>query len=171
MIIDSPSIIQLALGTDRRLPESGDAQVIIPNTLLPCVDVMQVTRSLPNASTPIGESSLTESQRINNNQAASQDVLITIPPGLYILECFLSSLANALSTLTAADTGVRITLDFGSSIVTLLGLYQALNAAAQVGGTYTVLLPVQAQLIHRVQITPVGQTILSRASVNVRRIL
>lgn len=171
MIIDNALIIQLAQGTDRRIPQQGDAQVNLPNTIYPSVEIMQTTRSLPSAATPIQESSITESQRVNNNQAASQDVLITFPPGLYILEVHISSICNLMSPLTVADTGVRITLDFGSSSVTLLGLYQALNSVQHFAMTYKVLLPVQAQLIHRVQVTPLGQTILSRASANVRRIL
>jgi len=172
VIIDSPSIIQLALGTDRRVPEQGDAQVVLPSTLVPTVELMQTTREVPNAGIAMLESACRDNgQRTNNNQAASADTLITLPPGRYRLECFLMAIGNVVQTFTAADVGVRITIDFGNTSTTLLGAFIGAGMPQHAYGSFEVLMPVQFTLVHRVMITPVGQTIISRCTVNAVRIL
>lgn len=172
MIIDSPLLLALALGTDRRVPQEGDAQVILPNTLFPIVPVMQPTREVPSAGVAVQESACRDNGfRTNNNQAASADTLITLPPGLYFLDLSLQAMGAVNQPLTVADTGVRITMDFGNTSTTLLGVCIGGGVPVHESLTVQVLMATQFILVHRVNVTAVGQTILSRCTVNARRIL
>jgi hypothetical protein len=171
MIVDTPSIIQVALGTDRRIPEQGDAQVNLPNTLLSTLQLMQITRELASSATPVTESVQTSSTRQNNNQAATADTLVTCPPGFYVIDANLAAISNLMSTLAAGDDGVRLLMEYGTTTFTIIDLYVAANAAYYASTSIQVLMPVQFTIVHRVMVTPVGQTIKSRAGVNIRRIL
>jgi hypothetical protein len=132
---------------------------------------MQTTREISNVADPIEESGLRDSTRTNNNQAATADILLTLSPGLYLLEVSIQAFAAIAQPVTAADTGARITIEFGNTQASIVGVFFGALSSQTAFARIHVLIPVQFTLVHRVAVTAVAQTVISRSFVNAARLL
>ena len=86
MIIDTSIITQLALGVDRRIPEIGDIQTIIPNVIQPTLEPLSPHVFDPGTSinnvTSVGKSSI----NTFNNSAGSSFAFVRLAKGLWRLD-------------------------------------------------------------------------------------
>lgn len=174
MIVDTPITVDLALGTERRVIDQGDAQVLIPPSVQPVALFLLPTLTSPPATVPMETSAIRSNTRSNTNQAASSDVLLQLAAGFWELEIWLDSTANFTHGFVAGtDTGVRITLETLAALTLhpLIQRYVVQNFSAHDYTRLRVLLREPLELVHRVQVTGVGQSILSAAVVNAIRIL
>jgi len=170
VIIDGPITFDLTMGADRRIPQDGDAQTQVPPIVNPVVLALKPTKFSNGGQSVISSSTLIDLSLVRNNQAAVNQPIHTLVPGLWELECSLTTqfdYAGAVGTLN----GVAIMLR--SVTGTQCRILQRLAAI----GTFVdynrlrLLLVENVILSLDVGITGVGDHQDSRASINAIRIL
>lgn len=114
MIIDSPSLQAIAVGAGRVIPNSGDAQVIIPSTIVPVLQVMQPTSVFTSSNGNSGGSNFTSVNTSRNNQVGGTLSLQNVSKGLYEVECMMSVIFDYTLAVSALR-GVEIRFFIGSS--------------------------------------------------------
>jgi hypothetical protein len=120
LIIDSPILLSLPLGVDRIVPQQGDAQVEIPSTITPVIDVMLPTDVVSNNAVVFNNSFVLQSELNLTGVGAGTTVLITLARGYYNLKI------NGWSSYYFAAAGPLkswwLTLDYqGFSIILISG--------------------------------------------------
>lgn len=170
MIVNSPLPYDLTLGHEGRQPQDGDNQLIVPNTVLPAVLAIQPTRVLGNPAVSNEQSLIAEISRFNVNQAASNDLIMTLPPGLFELEYWMSISSDFTVVPAAGVEGARILLVHGASTFALISRFFAVGSFYDYGRA-RFLFQTTTSLEARVGVTLVAQNVRSRFTVNAIRIL
>lgn len=92
MIVDNPIITDLALGVDRRIPQAGDAQLIVPATAIPTLPLTGISKLVGQG--PIGviaTSAIGSNSRFQPPSTAENNQnLFTLPKGYWRLQCTVS---------------------------------------------------------------------------------
>jgi len=171
MIVDSPLVIELARGQEKRIIEAGDAQLIVPPVLNTSMELVQPTLFNPGALTAVRVGSMSEVSTTRTNQAAASTTFMTLQPGVYNLQLFLSARFN-YSTLPNATPDVSIRLvNAGGSIVRVLGFHAANGISAALPVQLEVNLIDVTTVELRTELNGVGQTLDALAMCNaVRRL-
>jgi len=92
VIVDGPITYDLTVGADRRITESGDAQTVVPPTVLPAALVLKPTQFILQPANPtVRDSTQIEFQISRNNQGNATSNVITLAPGIWELELSLST--------------------------------------------------------------------------------
>jgi hypothetical protein len=91
VIVDSPLLAGLTLGSGRAVPEQGDSQVTVPPTIIPVTQAC--TPHVFYASTHSADqtSTFTEITQNLTNQAQTEVNIATLPKGLYLLQMNMAS--------------------------------------------------------------------------------
>jgi len=171
MIVDSPLVIEQARGQDKRIIEAGDAQLSLPPVLHSTMELVQPTLFTPGALTVVRVGSMTHITTSRTNQAAASTVFMTLQPGIYNIQLFLSCRFN-YTTLPNATPDVSIRLvNAGGSIVTPLAFYAATGMSPALPVQLEVNLIDQTTVELRTELNGVGQTVDALAYCNaVRRL-
>lgn len=171
MIIDTPIIPDLARGTERTIPQDGDAQVLLPAMLQPVVDSL-LPHTIAVANTVTQRRSATANfQFTRTNLASLAAVVMILPPGLYDVNCH-AALRTNYTLIGSAIPDFRIHLiEAGVSRFDML-LFLSTVGANQILNTQNRLLLVSSSIIEFfINATGVGQTMDCNGSVNAVRIL
>ncbi len=106
MIIDGVNVLDLAIGTDRRIPEEGDTSLRIPSSILPVL-LNAKRHTVPALSTDVMDVSfITENSQSLNNQGTTSSVCVSLARGLWELELILVSqfdFASAVAGFKMSD--------------------------------------------------------------------
>jgi len=117
MIVDTPLLSGIAIGTDRVVPQEGDAQVVIPSSIQPIIFPIQPHFNiLPPAVDVQRGSVLTFLSATKLNVAAAIDTVITLAKGLWTIEVNLCARANFTSNVLSDVTTVRLFVPIGGAI-------------------------------------------------------
>jgi hypothetical protein len=119
MIIDSPSVTEIGLGTDRRIPQPGDNQVVIPPMILPTIRPLQPVQFSATSDLPNRVSFITDFLFNDNNAAQQDDDIVTLAPGYWLLDVQLSCTVSFAGTPTGTRP-VQVTISFGGYTAELL---------------------------------------------------
>jgi hypothetical protein len=171
LIIDGPITYDLTVGSDRRIPQDGDAQIQVPPSVLPVVLALRKTTFKNSFGNAVPVSSLLVQADVSRvNQAALTQTLTTLAVGLWELELTLATQFNYLSAVgTLNGAHIQLVDAVGTTI-------RLLSRFANVG-TFTdfnrvrLLFDQQATLNLEANLTGVGQNLDARACVNCIRIL
>lgn len=170
MIVDAPITTDLTVGQDRRIPQDGDTQTIIPATVLPCVLSLKPMSPNPLASTPNLESAYrSTSVAIAPSSAAADVDIMTLAPGLYELELNMASWFDFTKT-GAADSFCGIYLIYLNVNMLLLYRY-ATTGSFNDYNRLRLLLKAQGTIGRRNGATAVAQNITFTTMINAIRIL
>jgi len=171
VIVDSPIIPDLCRGTDRTIPQDGDAQVLVPPMIQPIIDTM-LPHHFTIANNILAERSATGNfQFTRTNLGSLSGVVIMLPPGVFDITCHVAARSN-YTGLPSAVPDFRIHFIEGG-----VSRYDMLLLFATVGMNHIVsshnrLLSLGNGIVEWfVNTTGVGQTIDVNGSVNVVRIL
>lgn len=169
MIIDSAVTYDLTIGQSGRRPTPDDAQVVVPPIISPVALTLMPHLDNVADTVELNASAFYHTQVSRTNQAAIQQIIATLAPGLYELELSLSTFSS-FSTAVGAFVGTAILLTFGT-------FQKAVLKRLAAGGSFTdynrlrVLLRQDATLALEIGVTGVGQSLDGSAHVNVIRIL
>jgi hypothetical protein len=92
VIVDGQFTYDLTLGQDRRISQDGDAQTVIPNTILPVALVARPTRILSASANTQTSSFMISINYARTNQGSGTDLIAVITPGLWEFELLLMTL-------------------------------------------------------------------------------
>lgn len=169
MIVDQGLTFDLTIGTTKRIPQDGDAQVVVPPMVMPIALMIQPTRVASSAalqvSSHIAESLITRAA----SQATSPNTMTTLSPGLWELEMTLANWFD-FQNVQGAFTRTTLELIYQGFTITLLSRFAA-------PGSFTdfqrlrLLLTSNADLVHRAPGTLALQTLDTEATLNAIRIL
>jgi hypothetical protein len=95
MIIDGPNTVDLAVGTDRRLPQEGDAQLLVPPLLMPVLQNLKPHRITFAGTVRHSDSVLRSFFSHNGGGGNVTSTILTLSKGLYELEFSLASVFTA----------------------------------------------------------------------------
>jgi hypothetical protein len=171
VILNQAMVYDLTQGAPRRLPESDDTDMHVPNTIMPVVLALQTHKFFATGSVAVLQGSAFVSQDVSRlNQAAVSVALLTLGIGLWELELNLTTqfdYVGAVGTLNGAKISSS---DAQGTTVNLISRLAAI-------GTFTdfnrmrFLLNQTCTLNLDVSITGAAQHLDARASVNCIRIL
>lgn len=171
MIIDSPILTAIAVGAGRVIPEVGDAQVQVPSTVIPILQVMQPTNYFLSSNGNDAGSNITTLTLARNNQAAIASQLQLLPKGLYDIEVMLSSSFNFTPAgVPSLGASIRFGLGASANRGTLLAHYAAIGVQSS-SMRYRMLLLETIVFDLLVMITGAAENIGATATVNAVRIL
>lgn len=170
MIIDLPLVPDLALGTDRNIPQVGDNQVFLPASIQPIVGIITPHTVAAPSTTNQPQSCTHQSLASRTNQAATLTTTIFIlPPGLFTFSVFASMRSNY--TLIGSGTpDVRIhVIEAGLSLYNLLSLWATVGANITQQTHNRLLMRSQSIVELFINSNGVGQTIDVGVAINVQR--
>lgn len=169
MIIDSPTIVDLALGTDRRVLEPGDTQLRLPGAVQPVIQLMKPLRTVRDTTTVQTESAFVHVSQLRVNQAALSSNIMVLAKGLWRLQVQLVSKFN---WAVAAGTlgGVKVEMVYNGDTNSLL-MHVATVGTFNSKAEYDYLLIENATLQITTDITGVSQNSDARVTVNAVRVL
>lgn len=127
MIVDSPLLVRLPLGTDRIIPEQGDAQVHIPSSIQPVVVPVQESTIQGNGITA-GTSVIVGFANQKTNVAGAAAVLAFLNKGLWEIDLSVgvhTDFAYPEANLGIPDLAILITDSSNGQI--LMGFYAAVG--------------------------------------------
>jgi len=130
MIIDGPNTIDLAVGTDRRIPEGGDAQLQIPPILLPVLLNLKPHNPSPTATTSVFEGSalLRDVQTANPpSTGATAANLMLLDAGVWELEMTMSSWFDYGGTAPAV-VGAQLRISYQAVVINLMLRFAAVGS-------------------------------------------
>jgi hypothetical protein len=171
MIVDTPFTFDMTVGQERRIPQDGDNQLLIPPTLNGVFLGLRPT-SIGGAqgAVPIRESFLVQQDLFRNNQAAVSQLLLTLPAGLFELEMTLSTQFDYAGAVGTANGATIQLTDALGNIVRMLSRFAAIGTFVDYNRV-RLLLRAASSLNLDVSITTVAQHLDVRAAVNAIRIL
>lgn len=171
MIVDSGLNIGLAVGQDRRLMQEGDAQVVIPPTILPVVLALQPLAAMPGQNdTPVTSFLYHREFSTPQNTGAAETRICILSKGLWELELSIASWFN-YAMILATPSFVSFTLDYqGTNLITLLKRY-ATSGSFTDYNRLRILLQSDADINAENPVTGVGQNCVSDFTLNAIRIL
>lgn len=172
MIVDGPITVDLTQGQDRRIPQDGDTQTVVPPSVSPVVLALRNTNFLTQPANPtIVDSTAWDFFQARLNQAASTNAMVTLAPGLWELEMLLTTSFDYVSAPPQVLAGaVAILASVGGVTTRLISRYPAI-------GTFTdfnrmrVLLRTATLLQSFVPLTGAAQNAAFIIQVNAIRIL
>lgn len=121
MIVDNPFLAGLAVGSDRNVPQAGDAQVIIPSVLQPVIEPLYPLSIVTSVSDSANTSKLTEDENTVLNVAATTFTILSLPKGLYTLQLQLGVRSNF--TTIVMNEAVKLSLLYQGTLITLAYLH------------------------------------------------
>ena len=166
MIIDTPYIIELARGVDRRIMQDGDVQLIVPPVLQVGVELC-LPHQLGLGTGVLAETSATANfnQSKTNGGATNQEIL-RLSPGLYTIALDLSLRANYTTLPNATpDYFVRLILPSLVNAVNLVAAFATVGSNVNFFRTYKFMLKEEHIVQVVVQPNGVGQTLDSALAV------
>lgn len=170
MIIDYGGTIDLAVGTDRRTMEQGDAQVVIPNVVLPIVLNLRPTFIAVNTTTKIEGSILLTFQQTQLASVAGSTLNVqTLAKGLWELEMSLSSLYSYAVTV-AANRSLQAILSYQGQTSTLMTRFPTIGSFVDLA-RFRLLLTSDATIQMIQPTTGVSETFIYHLNANCIRIL
>lgn len=173
MIIDSPGILQLAVGTDKRIPEVGDNQIVLPATILPVITPTQIIRAAQSSTEIQRTSFVASTSDTRTNQAANVLTLCTVEKGLWDFVFTLTTRANYISA--ALVNGADLSWNNGLFSIQLINVLPV--GTATVPDSKVTILPIRMLLGEQITfelrtgLTGVGATMESQLRVIANRIL
>lgn len=169
MIIDSPAVVDIAVGVDRRIMEAGDAQVMLKPEVDLEVPLMKATRTVRSTTTEQQESAFVHLSQTRTNQAALTTTIMTLAKGLWTVQISLSTKFN-WSVAAATLAGVKAEMVYSGDTNTLL-IHWANTLSNHSQMEYSFLLIESAIIQLTTDVTGAAQTSDARCSVNaIRRI-
>lgn len=172
MIVDGPYTFDLTVGADRRIPDTNDAQTVIPPSVSPVVLGLKPTRFFNGFAgvTPLTLSTLIQGDLSRLNQAAISQLVCVLAPGLWELELTLATqfdYAGTVATFNGADISI---VDSGGRVVKLLTRLAAVGTFSDFDRRRILILD-QCNVNLDVSITGAAQHLDARVCVNAIRIL
>jgi len=122
MIIDGPNTIDLAVGTDRRIPQAGDSQLELPPLLMPVLLNLKPHSPSPTVTNALFEGSaiLRDVQTSNPpSSAAAAANLMLLDQGVWELELTMSAWFDYGGTAPAV-VGAQLRISYQSVVINLL---------------------------------------------------
>lgn len=117
MIIDTPLLASIALGTDRVVPQEGDGQVVIPSAIAPVIFPIQPHFNIVPVAVDVQRGSvLTLLTATKLNVVSAIDTVITLAKGLWRIEVNFSVRANFTSLVLSDVTAVRLFFPVGGAV-------------------------------------------------------
>lgn len=173
MIVDQDLTTEIGIGTERRMPQEGDSQLLIPP-----LGSLTIPLQAPSlfGSDPLAvhrKSAVSGGSTSRTNQAAATTIFMTLAPGMYRMTAFLTARANYENTGAGAgqaDVSLRLTNQSGS-VWQFLGLYAHITDPSSVTLNFEVLLIDVTTVAVRTEANGVGQTLDAFFSVCATRIL
>ena len=172
MIIDSPYIVELARGVERRIMQEGDVQLLVPPVLTPILK-FQLPHTFAIGTGILANQSVTASfANTKTNGAATNQEILRLPQGLYTIQVHASLRANYTTIGNAtADWLVRIITPGLTNAFNLINLWAIVGANISEFASYDFMLDETRIIQVVIQPNAVGQTIDSSVNVNaVRRL-
>jgi hypothetical protein len=171
VIIDSPYIIELARGVERRVLEENDAQLLLPSSVQPTVDLISpVTLFGIATGSPANQSAMANANITRTNLGGFSSNLLQLQPGLYDVDVLLSVRFN-FTTIGAASPDVQLRLMSidGQRSQILISIYAAVGYNTERIHRFRFLIQESlfAQLV--LGATGVGQTMDVTCAVNAQR--
>lgn len=172
MIIDGPITFDLTMGSDRRIPQSEDAQTQVPSVVIPVVLALKPTVIDNGGGNLIFTSTVSDvALSVAPSSAASFSAIHILSPGLWELEMAMSSNFNfAMVAGTPGGCGIELQ-DAITGGRTAVIFRSAFSGSAVDGARLRLLLVKQISLRMFFTATAVAQNIDFRAMVNCIRIL
>lgn len=170
MIVDGPNTIDLAVGTDRRVIESSDAQLSLPPVLMPVLLNLKAHIAGPASATVQRQSAMYRSTLTRTNQAGLQQTFATLDKGLWELEITMASLFTAFIAGVGTFIGTALLLSYN-------GIDHPILRRIGFTGSYVdfnrmrILVLSQATLALEVGTTGAGQSSDADVQVNCIRVL
>lgn len=168
MVIDSPLTFGLTVGADRRIPQEGDSQVIVPALVLP-IALMAQPHSALNSSASFQGSGIIDVTSTLTNGAGIATTFMTLAPGLWELEINMASVFNFVGSVGTMN-GAKTQLLY-QTILNDLATLTAQIGSQSIYVRWRLLLVSVATLIHALDTNTVGQTTTSSTTVSAIRIL
>lgn len=169
MIVDGTNNMDLAIGQDRRIPQDGDAQIVIPGTINPVLLTLFPHGLGPGAATILNRSAAYSAQQTRTNQAANLLPFATLAKGLYEFEMQMITAFN-YAAAAASFLGCQLMLGYLGVNVELMRRI-ASNGSFVDYNRMRMLLTAQATLNINTDLTGVGQTADCAVIINVIRVL
>ena len=172
MIVDGVNVMDLALGADRRIVEDGDAQLVIPSTIIPVLLNARPHSPAPTLATTVFQGSVLARDAETINGPAQGDTafnLMLLDRGLWELEYSMASLFD-FTTTPAGPSRNRLRITYQGITLDLLARYAQIGSFNDFGRS-RLLLSSSAQISQVVGFTGAGQNDLVHCSVNAIRIL
>lgn len=167
MIIDSPTIVDMAVGVDRRVIESGDVQVFLKPEVRLTIPILKTTRSVRDSSIVQNESAFLHVSQVRFNQAALTTPIMLLAKGLWTIQMTLTSKFDWAAAAGVLG-GIKAEMVYSGDTNTLLFHIATIGLFVnQV--TYTYLLNEQATLQLTTDITGAAQHSDARVTVNAIR--
>jgi hypothetical protein len=112
MIIDGPITSDLTVGADTRIVQDGDAQIVVPATVLPVVLALRPTRLIPfGGGELVNDSTLVNFFLSRVNLGSATNTVIQLSKGLWELELTMATVFDYLPVPPSTGTSpVEITL-------------------------------------------------------------
>lgn len=167
MIIDTPTVVDVAVGVDRRIMQQGDAQILLKPEVELGVVMLKTTRSVRDSTIVQNESAFLHLTQLRVNQAALTTPIMLLAKGLWTIEMTLTTKFN---WAVAAGTlgGVKAEMVYSGDTNTLI-MHVATIGMFTNQVIYNFLLNENATLQLTTDITSVGQNSDARVSVNAVR--
>jgi hypothetical protein len=170
VIVDAGITTDLTVGQDRRIPQDGDTQTLVPPVVAPVVLALKPMSPNPVLGTGNIESAYRSTSVSVAPSSAANDVdIMTLAPGLYELELNMASWFDFVKT-AAADSFVGIYLIYLNVNMVLLYRYAAIGSFNDYN-RLRLLLKSQATIGRRNGATGVGQNLTFTTLINAIRIL
>lgn len=172
MIIDSPFIIEMARGTDRRVPQEGDTQLFLPASVQPTLQLISPTIVSIGSGQVANQSACSFLQFTRTNQAPLISSMFTMAPGLYSITAHLAARFNFTTLPNASpDVFLEIINSAANFSFNLLALFASVGANFSENVTHEFLFQERFAVRLNIGLTGVGQTADVQAAVNaVRRL-
>lgn len=167
MIIDSPTIVDVAVGVDRRIIEHGDVQIVLKPEVLLNIPLLKTTRTVRDSTITQNESAFLHLTQARVNQAALTTPIMILSKGLWTVQMTLTSKFN-WAAVAGVLGGIKGEMVYSGDTNTLIfhiatvGLF--VNSVS-----YTYLLNDIATLQITTDITGVSQNSDARVTVNAIR--
>ena len=171
MIVSTPIITTLAIGSDRRTVEKGDNEPVIPNSLLINIPSMHQTL-IANLGTEVQRfSCLNIVETTRTNQAALDTTVMTLAAGLWEIYLSMTNAFNWAHVVGGGAGEVEISVTTMGNDLTLLSEFAAIGTKGSFSRLYRFLFLNTAVIHHFIALTGVGQTTDANATVNAVKLL
>lgn len=169
MIVDSPNSFNVTIGAETRVPEEGDAQVVIPATILPVVLSLKPLQTTISTTDTLTQSNIYVASALSANAVSFQSLFGTLGAGLWELEMSLITLFNFVPA-PGSFIGAAILLNQNSVDKQMVRRFGSIGSFVD-NQRMRILLRNKATLLIELGSTGVGQNIDSIAIVNAVRII
>lgn len=172
MIVDSPLITNLALGVDRRIPQDGDAQLVLPPTLNAVTEFLQPTLIDVSVAVLQFGSFVETNTFVRTNAAALISTLALLSKGLWRITYNCYWWWNYTGAVAGADfSAVRLKNTATGILSEIAFSYPLIDTAQNQIVQHQYLLNDNATIELSMPLNGVGETLIVRIGLNCEKVL